>query len=131
MATDSPIARSLEALRATFRTRFEQATTEQALRDENAKILGKKGDLTVILKQMGAVPADERKAIGELVNALKQEVQTAFGDRLQAIVRGRREAELNAPPFDLTLPARTTAPLGHAHPISIVRDEIGQGQKGN
>ncbi len=124
MATDAPIARSLEALRATFRVRFEKALTEQALRDENAKILGKKGELTAILKQMGAVPADERKAIGELVNALKQDVQTAFDERLHAIVRGRREAELNAPPFDLTLPARTPAPLGHAHPISIVRDEI-------
>ncbi len=124
MATDSPIARSLEALRATFRVRFEQAQTEQALRDENAKILGKKGELTAILRQMGAVPADERKAIGELVNALKEDVQTAFDERLEAIVRARREVELNAPPFDLTLPARPVAPLGHAHPISIVRDEI-------
>ena len=124
MATDSPIARSLEALRATFRVRFEQATLEQALRDENAKILGKKGELTAILRQMGAVPADERKAFGELVNALKEDVQTAFDERLEAIVRARREVELNAPPFDLTLPARPVAPLGHAHPISIVRDEI-------
>jgi phenylalanyl-tRNA synthetase alpha chain len=124
MATDSTIARSLEALRATFRVRFEQAETEQALRDENAKILGKKGELTAILKQMGAVPAEERKAIGELLNALKEDVQTAFDERLQAIVRARREIELNATPFDLTLPARPTSPLGHAHPISIVRDEI-------
>jgi phenylalanyl-tRNA synthetase alpha chain len=124
MAADSPIARSLEALRATFRVRFEQATTEQALRDENAKILGKKGELTGLLKQMGAVPADDRKAIGELVNSLKVDVQTAFDERLAAIVRARREVELNAAPFDLTLPARPVAPLGHAHPISIVRDEI-------
>jgi phenylalanyl-tRNA synthetase alpha chain len=124
MAADSPIARSLEALRATFRARFERAKTEQALRDENARILGKKGELTAILRQMGDVPAEERKAIGELVNALKKDVETAFDERLQAIVRARREVELNAPPFDLTLPARPVAPLGHAHPISIVRDEI-------
>jgi phenylalanyl-tRNA synthetase alpha chain len=124
MAAHSPIARSLEALRATFRVRFEQAQGEQALRDENARILGKKGELTAILRQMGDVPASERKAIGELVNALKQDVETAFGERLRAIVRARREVELNAAPFDLTLPARALALLGHAHPISIVRDEI-------
>jgi phenylalanyl-tRNA synthetase alpha chain len=124
MSADSPIARSLEALRATFRARFEQAKTEQALRDENAKILGKKGELTAILRQMGDVPAEERKAIGELVNALKKDVETAFDERLRAILRARRDVELNAPPFDLTLPARPVAPLGHAHPISIVRDEI-------
>ena len=129
-AADSPITgmtsitRSLEALRATFRSRFEGAATEQALRDENAKILGRKGELTAILQQMGAVPANERKAVGELVNALKRDVELAFDDRLGGLAKGRRDAELNAPPFDLTLPGRVPAPLGHAHPISIVRDEI-------
>jgi phenylalanyl-tRNA synthetase alpha chain len=121
---DSPTARSLETLRATFRSRFEGAATEQALRNENAKILGKKGELTAISKQVGSVPATERKALGELVNALRKDVETAFEERLAAIDRTRRDAELNAPPFDLTLPARAPAPLGHAHPISIVRDEI-------
>jgi phenylalanyl-tRNA synthetase alpha chain len=120
----SSIERSLAALRATFRARFEAAATEQALRDENAKILGKKGELTAILKQMGSVPAEGRKAIGELVNSVKQEVEAAFEDRLRALARAERDAELNAPPFDLTLPARAPALLGHAHPISRVRDEI-------
>src|SRR5450755_3098464 len=120
----SSIERSLAALRATFRTRFEAAATEQALRDENAKILGKKGELTAVLKQMGSVPADGRKAIGELVNSIKQEVEAAFGECLQALSRAARDAELTAPPFDLTLPARLPVPLGHAHPISRVRDEI-------
>jgi phenylalanyl-tRNA synthetase alpha chain len=127
MTTAEPAAaieRSLASLRATFRGRFEAAATEQALRDENAKILGKKGELTAILKQMGAVPADTRKAIGELVNALKHEVEGAFDERLRALGRAERDAELHAPPFDLTLPGRAPAPLGHAHPISKVRDEI-------
>ena len=118
------MARSLETLRATFRGRFEGATTEQELRNENAKILGKKGELSVILGQMGKLPDTERKAIGEQGNALRKDVETAFDERLRAIELGKREAELNAPPFDLTLPARLQGPLGHAHPISIVRDEI-------
>ncbi|MGD0523627.1 MAG: phenylalanine--tRNA ligase subunit alpha, partial [Polyangiaceae bacterium] len=118
------IERSLAALRATFRARFEAATTEQALRDENAKILGKKGELTAILKQMGSVPADGRKAVGELVNSVKQEVELAFEECLRALARAGRDADLTAPPFDLTLPGRAPAPLGHAHPISRVRDEI-------
>jgi phenylalanyl-tRNA synthetase alpha chain len=118
------MARSLETLRATFRGRFEGATTEQALRNENAKILGKKGELTAILGQMRDVPAAERKAMGELANALRKDVETAFDESLRAIKRRGREAELHAAPFDLTLPARMPGPQGHAHPISIVRDEI-------
>jgi phenylalanyl-tRNA synthetase alpha chain len=118
------IERSLSALRATFRGRFELSATEQALRDENAKILGKKGELTIILKQMGAAPPESRKAIGELANALRHDVETAFEERLRQLARGKRDAELKGPAFDLTLPGRPLAPLGHAHPISLVRDEI-------
>ena len=121
---ESSLERTLSALRATFRARFEAAATEQALRDENAKILGKKGDLTAVLKQMGKIPADARKALGELANSIKQEALAAFEERLQAIASAARAAELLEPPFDLTLPGRPLAPTGHPHPISIVRDEI-------
>ena len=115
---------ALALLRAQFQVRFTAATTEQVLRDENAKILGKKGELTAILKQMGAVPGDARKAIGEKVNALRQEVEEAFQARLQTLARAKREAELTAPSYDLSLPGRAPAPLGHKHPLSIVREEV-------
>jgi phenylalanyl-tRNA synthetase alpha chain len=120
----SQIERALGELDASFRARFEAAATEQLLRDENAKILGKKGELTAILKQMGSVAPDARKAIGERVNALKQAVEGAFEVRLKAIHKKKRDGELTARPFDLTLPARPSAPLGHKHPISIVREEV-------
>jgi phenylalanyl-tRNA synthetase alpha chain len=118
------IHEQLAALRASYPARFAAAKTEQAVRDENAKVLGKKGELTAILKGMGAVPADARKAIGEAVNALKLEVEAAFEARLKAIAGEARKADLEAAPFDLTLPARFPAPLGHAHPISKTRDQI-------
>ncbi len=124
LAPQDSIERSLSALRATFRARFEAASSEQALRDENAKILGKKGELTAVLKQMGKVPGDAKKTLGELANTVKQEVEAAFEERLRALGSAARTAELRARPYDLTLPARPLAPLGHAHPISIVRDEI-------
>jgi phenylalanyl-tRNA synthetase alpha chain len=111
-------------LRASFRARFAAAGTEQALRDENAKILGKKGELTAVLGQMRNLPPEARKSLGEQANALRQEVEAAFDECLAAISRSKRDADLKAAPFDLTLPAREPAPLGHAHPISIVRDEI-------
>jgi phenylalanyl-tRNA synthetase alpha chain len=123
-SSSSSIERSLSTLRATFRARFEAAATEQALREENAKILGKKGELTAILSQMRDVPGEARKAIGTLTNTLKKEVETAFEECLRALETAKRRADLDARPFDLTLPGREPAPLGHAHPISIVRDEI-------
>ena len=67
-AAQASVERSLTTLRATFRARFEAASTEQALRDEHAKVLGKKGELTLVLKQMGQVPPDARRTIGELMS---------------------------------------------------------------
>ena len=114
----------MAALRAGFRPRFAAATTEQALREENAKILGKKGELKTILKSLGSVAPEARRTIGELVNALQRDVETAFAERLKEIAAQERERELSGPPLDLTLPGRAPAPMGHAHPISRVRDEI-------
>ena len=115
---------ALEALRAAFLPRFKAAATEQALRDENAKILGKKGELTAILKEMGKAPPESRKAIGEKVNSLKNEVEAGFQSCLREIQSKAREAELSAPPFDLTLPGRAPSGRGHKHPIEIVREEV-------
>jgi phenylalanyl-tRNA synthetase alpha chain len=121
---EASIERALGTLRATFRVRLEAASSEQALRDEHAKLLGKKGELTAILKQMGGIAADKRRVVGEAVNSLKQEVEAAFEDRLRSLQRAKRNADLEARPFDLTLPGRPLAPRGHAHPVSLVRDEI-------
>ena len=118
------IFQAVEALSAQFSPRFAGARNEQALREENAKIVGPKGELTAILKQLGKVPPESRRAVGERVNLLKQEVTKAFDASLAALVRKEREAELTARPFDLTLPGRPLAPIGHKHPISIVREEI-------
>ena len=63
--SEESIQSALEELRTRCKAAFEKAESEQALRDENAKILGKKGELTAILKLMGKVPAEARKAIGE------------------------------------------------------------------
>jgi phenylalanyl-tRNA synthetase alpha chain len=119
-----PLEQAVARLRASFRARFAAARTEQVLRDENAKVLGKKGELTAILRGLGSVAPEARKAIGELVNALRREIEAAFDERLAEITREARERELSGPPLDLTLPGRQPARMGHPHPISRVRDEI-------
>jgi phenylalanyl-tRNA synthetase alpha chain len=115
---------ALEALAGSYPARFAGAKTEQELRDENAKLVGKKGELTAILSQLRNVPAESRKSVGERVNVLKREVEHAFDSCLAEIARAKRDADLSARPFDLTLPGRPLAPIGYKHPISIVREEI-------
>jgi len=107
-----------------YRKRFAAAQTEHDLRNVRADILGKKGALTRVLRAMGAVPTDRKREMGERVNAARAEVESAFEGRLLALHQALRETELNATPFDLSLPGRSPALRGHRHPISLVREEI-------
>ncbi len=120
----SAIEQGLAALGTRFRDAFAAAQTEPALRHEHAKFLGKKGELTAVLALMRHVPAAERPAAGARVNAFKEEVEAAFEERLRAIGRAAREAELQARPFDLTLPGRVELGRGHANPIMQVTEDL-------
>ena len=125
--TDSPIKAiddGLAALGTRFRSAFAKATTEQALRAEHAKVLGKKGELTAVLALMRNVAAADRPAAGAKVNAFKDDVEAAFEARLRTLARAAREGELRARPYDLTLPGRLSLGRGHAHPILQVRDDL-------
>ncbi|MEB2310599.1 MAG: phenylalanine--tRNA ligase subunit alpha [Sorangiineae bacterium] len=118
------IVAGLAALGERFHARFAGAVDENELRAAKAELLGKKGELTSLLKLMGQVDADERRAIGERVNAVKAEVERAFAERLTALAQAARAAELTERPFDLTLPGRAPVVRGHRHPIAQVRDEL-------
>ncbi|HTM44468.1 MAG TPA: phenylalanine--tRNA ligase subunit alpha [Polyangiaceae bacterium] len=117
------IEQGLTALGDGFVARFAAAQTEQDLRTIRAEVLGKKGELTNLLRQMGQVSAEQRKQIGERANAVKAQAETAFEGRLAELAKAAREQELQAPPFDLTLPARPL-PRGHLHVIGQAMDDI-------
>ncbi|MCC6525162.1 MAG: phenylalanine--tRNA ligase subunit alpha [Polyangiaceae bacterium] len=107
-----------------FRDEFARAADEHALRAAQAKVLGKKGDLTQLLALMRDVGTADRPRIGALVNTFKAEVERAFAARLQELGEAARRAELEGTPADLTLPGRLELRRGHAHPIAQVRDEV-------
>jgi phenylalanyl-tRNA synthetase alpha chain len=122
-----PVSAAHEALARfgdDYANTFAAATTAQALRDAKATLLGKKGTLTDILKVMGKLPPDDRKAIGERVNELKAQVEAAFEARLLAIAKQARDEDLAALPFDLSLPGRLGTPRGHLHPITQTIDDL-------
>lgn len=118
------IVAGLVSLGERYSARFREASDELSLRNVRAEVLGKKGELTALLRGMGQVPPEQRKTVGEKVNAAQASLEAAFEARLEAIRRQEREAELTARPFDLTLPGRVPLPRGHLHPISQVKEEI-------
>ncbi|MCB1747445.1 MAG: phenylalanine--tRNA ligase subunit alpha [Gammaproteobacteria bacterium] len=100
------------------------AATDLAALDElRVRFLGKKGQLTELLKGLGALPAAERPAAGAAINAAKQAVQAQIESRRSVLDEAVLQQQLLADRIDVTLPARGDAP-GGAHPISLTMARI-------
>ena len=113
----------LERLRGAYAAAFESANGEHELREHNARFVGPSGELTQLMKRMRDVPGDKRRELGQRVNAVKSEIERAFGERLSALARAAREAALRGPRIDPTLPGRSVR-QGRLHPIAQVTHEL-------
>ena len=98
----------------------EDVDSLEALR---VKYLGKKGELTGILRQMGRLSAEERPVMGQLANKLRTDIEAAIDARKQVLSTALMEKKLEAEAVDVTLPAAETR-LGHKHPMYNVLDQI-------
>ena len=98
----------------------EDVDSLEALR---VKYLGKKGELTGILRQMGRLSAEERPVMGQLANKLRADIEAAIDARKQVLSTDLMEKKLEAEAVDVTLPAAETR-LGHKHPMYNVLDQI-------
>ena len=94
-----------------------------SLESLRVKYLGKKGELTGILRQMGRLSAEERPAMGQLANQLRSEIEQTLETRRAALNEARLEMKLLQETVDVTLPGKKQ-PQGHKHPMYNVLDQI-------
>ena len=87
------------------------------------KYLGKKGELTAVLKQMGKLAAEERPIIGQLANEVRAAVETAIDAQSRVLEQAALEARLARESVDVTVPGQKSE-VGHEHPMYQVLDEI-------
>ncbi len=116
--------KSLEQLSAAARADVAQAADERALEELRVRFLGKKGELSAVLRGMGALPAAERPAVGERANRVRDEVEALLAEAKDRLLAAKLEAELAGPPIDVTLTGRSLLPRGHRHPITRATEEI-------
>ena len=87
------------------------------------KYLGKKGELTAILKGMGALSPEERKAVGQAANEARAVIETALNQKLAELKEAEMNARLEEEVLDVTMPG-SHSEIGKRHPLNIVADEI-------
>ena len=119
----SKMKEMLEKLREVSAAAIAEAVSTEALEQLRVKYLGKKGELTAILKQMGKLDVEERPVMGMLANSVRTELEAALESRRAALAEAAMEAKLRAETVDVTLPGKKER-AGHKHPMNVVVDEI-------
>ncbi len=99
------------------------ARSTSDLEQVRVRVLGRSGQLTTLLRSLGAIPAAERPKIGEQTNRAKASVEAAIAERFEALKAAERRLARQGDRPDLTLPGRRPAP-GPVHPITRVTEEI-------
>jgi len=102
---------------------IESAKDSAALESARLKFLGKKGELTSILRGMGALSAEERPVAGQIANEVRAAIENAIASRFENIEALMLEAKLKHEKIDVTMPG-TPVKIGTKHPLNIVLDEI-------
>ena len=113
----------LNALREAALKELETLQNPKELEDFRIRYMGKKGSVTGLLRGMGALPAEERPAMGQLVNQLRQELEQAVSEKTQAIQNQLQEEKLAAEQLDVTMPGKTVK-SGGLHPLNVVLNDI-------
>ncbi len=113
----------LKALAESARSEISQAEGPARVEELRVKYLGKKGELSAVLGGMGKLSVEDRRALGEVANQVKSELEGLLSSAIARAEDARLDAELKGPRVDVTLPGRGRAP-GRRHPVSRTLDDI-------
>ena len=113
----------LEQIKAKALADLAAAADMSALDAVRVRVLGKKGELTAVLKQMGKLSAEERPVMGQMANAVRAKLEEALEKRRAALDAAALEAKLEAEAVDVTIPGKPVE-MGHQHPMNRVLQEV-------
>lgn len=119
----SDLKQDLIRLQDDFNLSIGQIQTTQQAEELRIRFLGKKGELTAILRGMGALSAEERPIAGQLANQVRENIELQLNEAMAKVQHAEKMARLATETLDVTLPGQVV-PLGCRHPLTRVIDEI-------
>ncbi|MCD8330543.1 MAG: phenylalanine--tRNA ligase subunit alpha [Lachnospiraceae bacterium] len=114
---------TLERIRREALAKMEESMDMDQLNEIRVAYLGKKGELTQVLKNMRNVPPEERPQVGQMVNETRAALEAKLEEMKTALAAKQRELQMQAEKIDVTLPAKRNK-VGHRHPNTIALDEV-------
>lgn len=113
----------LKAIKETVEAKLKASGAEEELEQLRVSYLGKKGELTAILRQMGSLSAEERPLIGQLANEIRETLEAEIAARRAELRRAALEKKLSREKIDVTMPG-TVRRTGRPHPLTTVMNEV-------
>ena len=113
----------LELIRQNALAALADADSMAALDEIRVRWLGKKGELTAVLKMMGKLSAEERPVMGQMANAVRSEIEEKLENKKAEISAADLEKKLAAEAIDVTIPGDSVK-LGHQHPMNQVLQQV-------
>lgn len=113
----------LNNIRVQAENELAAAKTIQDMENIRVKFLGKKGELTSVLRGMGALSAEERPVIGQIANEVREALESKIEDIKKKLLANERNSKLAQEVIDVTIPGKRKV-LGKKHPLTMVTDEI-------
>ena len=113
----------LEAIKKAALEKIEQADAMDSLNDIRVSVLGKKGELTQVLKGMKDVAKEERPIVGQMVNDTRAVIEEALEKEMTLLKKKVREEKMKREVIDVTLPGKTHE-KGHRHPNQIALEDL-------
>ncbi|MCY4447121.1 MAG: phenylalanine--tRNA ligase subunit alpha [Rhodobacteraceae bacterium] len=114
--------KSIEILRTEYLTKIKEASSDAELEEVRILAMGKKGEITLKLRQLGQMDLQQRKDIAPLLNALKNEINQAIANKREALVEEELDAQIRKEWLDITLPGRSRR-IGSIHPVNQTIDQ--------
>ncbi len=114
----------IEAIRTEARAAIESAPDAAAVEDARVRFLGRKAELTTILRGIGELPPEQRGPVGKTGNEVRKELEGLLAQAKERHERTELDARLAAETIDVTLPGTPPVRLGHLHPLTRTRREI-------
>lgn len=113
----------LKQIRESAMAQLSAADSSESLEQLRVKLLGKKGELTAVLRGMGSLSAEERPAVGAVANEVRAAIEEMIEEKKRKLESERLQHRLESEKIDVTMPSKRRE-LGHRHPLAQVEEEM-------
>lgn len=116
---------TIEAIKASVNEQLNDSTVLQDVQNIRVRYLGKKGELTSLMKTLKDLSPEERPQVGQMVNTAREAIEECLDKKMEELKAAAMAAKIEAETVDITLPGRKPV-IGHEHPLHLIRREMEQ-----